>query len=105
VMATPEALEVAESVPQGFPVLLQSVPESDQVTPAFAGSFWIVAVKEIVELTCVVAGAGLGVIATEMGGGGVMMVIVAVPDFVVSALEVAVSVTVLLGAGCASGAV
>jgi hypothetical protein len=43
VMATPEALEAAESVPQAAP--LHPAPESDQVTPLFCASLETVAVK------------------------------------------------------------
>jgi hypothetical protein len=42
-MATPEALEAAESVPQAAP--LHPAPLSDQVTPRFCESFCTVAVR------------------------------------------------------------
>ena len=42
-MAVPEALEVAESVPQAAAV--QPLPVSVQLTPWFCESFWTVAVK------------------------------------------------------------
>jgi len=64
-MATPEALEFAESMPQAAP--LQPVPESAHVTPLFCESFCTVAVNGCVALpaTEAVDGATL----TEIGPG------------------------------------
>ena len=45
----------------------------------------------------------LGLMATEMGGGAAVTVIVDDPDFVVSAMDVALSVTAA-GLGVAAGA-
>jgi hypothetical protein len=72
-----------------------------QVTPLAAGSFVIVAVKVCVPLTA--TDGLLGASATLIGGAAVI-VIVAEANFVVSATEVAVSVTIGV-AGTAAGAV
>ena len=99
VIAAPEALEVADKVPHVAP--LQPVPESVQVTPLFCESFVTVAVKFCVSPVCTL---GLvGATLTEITGAAVT-VIVAVPCFVPSATEVAVSVTVA-GLGTLAGAV
>src|SRR5216684_2287510 len=98
-MATPEALEFAESVPQAAP--LQPVPESAQVTPLFCESFCTVAVNGCVALAA--TEAVVGATLTEIGGGAVT-VIVAAADFVPSLTDVAVRVTVV-GFGTLPGAV
>src|SRR3989442_13774733 len=64
-MATPEALEVAESVPQAAP--LQPVPESAQLTPLFCESFCTVAVNGCVALAATEAVGGATL--TEIGDG------------------------------------
>src|SRR2546428_11937818 len=64
-MATPEALEVAESVPQAAP--LQPVPESAQLTPLFCESFCTVAVNGCVALAATEAVGGATL--TEIGAG------------------------------------
>ncbi len=64
------------------------------VTPAFAESLVTVAVMDAVPFTARDAGAPLT--ETLIAGGGVM-VMVAVPDFVVSVTDVAVIVTLLKG--------
>src|SRR5260370_29077880 len=68
-MATPEALEFAESVPQAAP--LQPVPESVQITPLFCESFCTVAVNGCVVLTATEAvdGATLTEIGPPTAGG------------------------------------
>src|SRR5207253_1810325 len=88
-MATPEALEVAESVPQAAP--LQPVPESAQLTPLFCESFCTVRSEErrVGNASEAVGGATL----TEIGDGAVT-VIVAAADLVPSVTDVAVKVTV-----------
>ena len=98
-MAVPEALEFAESVPQAVP--LQPAPERVQVTPLFCESFCTVAVKlcDCPVCTDALVGDTLTLIA-----GGVVMVIAAAALFVVSATDVAVTVTVA-GLGAAAGAV
>ena len=98
-MATPEALEFAESVPQAAP--LQPVPESAQVTPLLCVSFCRVAVNGCVPLT--VTEAVVGATLTEIGGGAVT-VMVAAEDLVPSLTDVAVRVTVA-GLGTLPGAV
>ena len=85
--------------PQAAPA--QPAPASDQFTPTFEGSLETAAVKTTFAPPWVAA-PGFGVIATEIGAAVTTMVVL--PDFVVSALEVAVIVTVLLGAGIACGA-
>jgi len=62
-----------------------------QVTPLFAGSLDTVAVTLVVSFVCIEAG-GAVVIATEIGGGAVIVTL-AVALFVVSLTEVAVIVT------------
>jgi hypothetical protein len=61
------------------------------VTPAFLLSLVTTVVRLLVVPMVIDAGAA-GLKATEMGGAA--MVMVAVPDFVLSELEVAVTVTV-----------
>ncbi len=67
-IAAPEALELAESVPQEAPV--QPAPESVQVTRLFCASLATVAVKGCAWLVCTFCGVGATV--TEMGGVMVM---------------------------------
>jgi hypothetical protein len=88
------------SVPQLAPE--QPVPESDHVTPLFCESFCNVAVKAAVVDTC--TDVEIGLTPTEIGNGAAVTVIVAVPNFVPSATEVAFIVTVA-GAGTDVGAV
>ncbi len=100
-IATPEVLEAAESVPHAAP--LQPAPERVQFTPLFWESFCRVAVKFEVMPTCTLA--VLGDTVTTIGGGGAgVMLMLAVADFVPSATEVAVTVT-LAGLGTLAGAV
>ena len=87
------------NVPQAAPV--QPTPDSDHVTPLFCVSFCNCAVNGAVNETCTKAEAGRT--ATEIGAGAEVMVIVEEPDFVVSATEVAVKVTVA-GFGAVAGA-
>jgi hypothetical protein len=100
VMEMPDALLLAESVPQVAPV--QPAPVSDQLTPLFCASFVTVAEKGFVPPLAWTF-AEVGRIATLITGGTVM-VIIATADFVASATEVAVRVTVA-GEGTAGGAV
>jgi hypothetical protein len=98
--AAPDALLAADSVPQVGP--LHPVPESDQVTPLFAGSFCTVALK-----LCVPDAATLAEVEeseTETGALGADNVIAVEADFVASARDVAVTVTAA-GVGTAPGAV
>ena len=97
VIATPDALELAESVPQVLP--LHPVPLSVQFTPLFCESFVTVAVKLCVFVTFTLA--DVGAMATEIAGS---TVIVAEKLFVPSATEVAVMLTAA-GEGTAAGAV
>ena len=99
-IAAPEALELLESAPQDAP--LQPVPESVHVTPLFCGSFCTVALKVCVCPT--VTDAPVGATLTVTGGGGAVMVIVALALFVGSVTDVANSVTVA-GLGTVVGAV
>ena len=97
-MGAPDGLEVEESVPQAAP--LQPDPERFQVTPLFCGSFATVAVMVCAcpASTACVCGEMLTVIA------GRVTVIMTLADLVGSAMEVAVSVTVIgfeSGAGAA----
>src|ERR1700745_3680400 len=98
-MAVPEALELAETVPQAAP--LQPEPERGQVTPLFCESFGTVAVKACDWPVCTDALVGdtLMLIA-----GGAVIVIAAAALFVVSVTDVAVMVTVA-GLGAVGGAV
>src|SRR5271163_2956373 len=95
-MATPEALDAAESVPQVLPV--QPAPASVHVTPLFCASLDTVAVKLLVCPTCTVALVG----ATTTETGAVIVMVTALVR-VPSAIEVAVSVTVA-GLGMFAGA-
>ena len=85
-------------VPQAAPE--QPVPESDQVTPLFCESFCSVAAKGEDCDTCTEAEGGFT--ETEIGGG-VVMVMAAVPDLVASVMDVAVRVTDA-GFGAVAGA-
>ena len=87
------------SVPQAAPE--QPLPNTLQLTPLFKESFCTVAVKLADCDTCTDAEAGFTV--TEMGGGGVVMAMVAEADLVLSAIDVACSVTVA-GLGALAGA-
>jgi hypothetical protein len=100
VIGVPDALALADNVPHVAP--LQPVPESFQVTPLFAGSFVTVAVNACIAPACTLAVGGATV--TAIGAGAAVTVIVAEADFVVSATDVAVSVTVG-GVGTFAGAV
>ena len=96
-IGVPEALELAESVPQVLP--LHPAPLNVHVTPLFCPSFETVAVKLCVSPTFTVAVAGAT--ATEIAGA---TVIVAAPLCVASVTDVAVNVTVA-GDGTAAGGV
>jgi len=87
------------NVPQDAPV--QPVPDKLQLTPLFAESFCTVALNPVDCDTCTDEEVGFTV--TEMGGGGAVMVMVAEADLVLSATEVACSVTVA-GLGAVAGA-
>ena len=99
-MGVPEALELFESVPQAAP--LQPEPDRVQVTPLFCGSFCTVAVKACDCPVCTDALAGDTLMLT--GGGGTVMVMVAVAVLVESATDVAAIVTIA-GLGTPVGAV
>jgi hypothetical protein len=99
VIATPEALDAADRVPQVAP--LQPVPARVQATPLFCESFVTVAAKFCVSPVCTLAVVGATLTTTA---GAAVTVIVAVPCLVPSATEVAVSVTVA-GVGTLAGAV
>jgi hypothetical protein len=88
-MGAPEALDVAESVPQPGE---QFAPDcvSVQLAPLLWESFWTVAVKSSIALNCTLIAVGDTLTAT-LG----VTVTVAATFFVVSATEVAVSVTSL----------
>ena len=96
VMATPEALEVAETVPHVAP--LQPAPAKAQVTPLACASFETFAVKLWGCPVCTEVMFGATLTPT-----GAVTVIVAVPVLVPSATEVAVKVTVA-GLGTLTGA-
>jgi len=95
-MAVPEADDNADSVPQATP--LHPAPDNTQVTPLLCASLVTVAVKFCGWLVCTLATVGATLTAT----GGVT-VIVAAELLVLSATEVAVSVTVA-GLGTVEGA-
>jgi len=82
-MGTPEALDMAESVPQLAPGGV-----SGQLTPLLWDSFWTVAVKSCIALNCMLIGVGDTLTAT-LG----VTVIVATWLFALSATEMAVSIT------------
>ncbi len=88
-----------ESVPQVVP--LHPKPESPHVTPLFCGSFCSEAVKPCVPIPACTLGA-LGLTVTLIASGAVI-VMLAAALLVVSATEVAVSVTVA-GLGTVDGA-
>jgi galactokinase len=89
---------VAEKLPH------EELPQvTDHFTPPFALSLLTTAIRLAVALTTSDVG-GVGVRATEIGGGGAVIVIVAEAVFVPSATDVAVTVTVA-GLGTALGAV
>jgi hypothetical protein len=87
------------NVPQATPV--QPVPDIVQVAPLFAESFCTVAVKLVDCDTRTDAEVGFTV--TEIAAGGVVIVTVVLADFVLSAIDVALSVTVA-GLGAVAGA-
>ena len=87
------------SVPQAAP--LQPVPDTVQLTPLFPESFCTVAVKPVDCDTCTDVDVGFTV--TEIGGGGVVMAMIREADLVLSAIDVACSVTVA-GLGAVAGA-
>jgi hypothetical protein len=89
-MAAPEPLEFAESDPQVLAA--HPEPESVQLTPLFCESFCTVAVKLFVPAPAWME-AEFGETVTTMAAEPVS-VIVATTDFVLSATEVAVSMTV-----------
>lgn len=94
-----EVVVTLESAPQAEPE--QPEPESAQVTPLLAESFWTEAVKfDVVEIR---TEADVGLTETEIGGGAAVTVIEAEPDLVASATEVALMVTVG-GVGTVAGA-
>jgi hypothetical protein len=99
VMAAPDALLAAESVPHAAP--LQPVPDNAQVTPLFCESFATVAAKVVAVPT-----ATLALVCDKITVmlGAVVTVIAAAPVFVPSATEVAVNAT-LAGLGTPAGAV
>ena len=94
-----EVVVTLVSVPQVAPE--QPVPESVQLTPLFCVSFCNCAVKFAVCETCTEADGGFT--ATVMAGGAVI-VIATEADLELSAMDVAVSVTVA-GLGTVVGAV
>ena len=87
-------------VPQAAPE--HPDPESDQVTPLFCESFWMVAVKPADWEIWTEAEAGLT--EMEIGGAAEVMVTEAEADLVTSDTEVAVIVTTA-GVGTEDGAV
>jgi hypothetical protein len=101
VIAAPEALLAAESVPQAAP--LHPDPLKVHDTPLFCASFTTVAVNVCVPLplrTLAVVGATV----TLMAAGAGVTVIAATADFVPSAADVAVKATAA-GDGTLAGAV
>jgi hypothetical protein len=100
VMAVPEALVDAESLPQAAP--MQPPPESAQLTPRLCVSLPTVAVKFFVPPGACTP-AEVGDTPTEIAAAPAM-VIVAAADLDTSVTEVAISVTVA-GDGIVAGAV
>jgi hypothetical protein len=101
VMATPEALALADKLPHAAP--LQPAPLKLQLTPLFCVSFCKVAVTLCVCPVCTEAAVGLT--ATEMAAvEDPVIVSAATADFVPSATDVAVAVTAA-GFGTVAGAV
>ncbi len=90
----------AETLPHAAPV--QPAPDSAQLTPLFWLSFVTIALKVVVPLTGIVAVVWERATAIVEAGAAVI-VIVAVADFVPSAIEVALSVT-FAGLGTTAGA-
>ena len=101
-IATPDALEVVDNVPQVAP--LQPVPDSAQVTPLFCASFCTVAVNGCAAPACTLEVMGDTVTTIGVAAGAAVTVIVAGADFVLSVTEVAVNMTVG-GVGRLAGAV
>jgi hypothetical protein len=95
-------LDDGETAPHALPV--QLVPESVQFTPLFAVSFCKLAENIFEELIGTFAVVGLTATEIAVAPDVAASVIVAVPIFVESAIDVAVSVTVG-GFGTAAGAV
>jgi len=87
------------SVPHAAPE--QPLPNTLQLTPLFRESFCTVALNPVDCDTCTNAEVGFAV--TEIGGGGVVMVMIAEADLVLSAIDVACNVTVA-GLGAVAGA-
>jgi hypothetical protein len=101
VIAAPEALAFADRVPQAAP--LHPTPLKVQLTPLFCVSFCKVAVMLCVCPVCTETDVGftaMEIVAVE----DAVMVTVAAADFVPSATDVAVAVTVA-GFGTVAGAV
>jgi len=97
VIGVPDALVAADKLPHV--AALHPEPENDQATPCFEKSLATVAVKGAVAFTGTVAVAGDS--ETEIAGP---IVTVAVADFVLSLIDVAVIVAVA-GVGTVAGAV
>lgn len=99
-IAAPDALEAADSVPQAAPV--HPAPLSVQVTPLFCASCCTVAVRFWVFPACTVELGG--VTLSAMSGAEDITVTCAVSTAVVCACAIAVTVTVA-GEGTVAGAV
>jgi hypothetical protein len=99
VTAAPDALDVGVTAPHVAP--LQPVPDSVQLTPLFAESFATLAVKLVFPPTTTLAAVCDRLIV--IASGIAVIVIPAVPTFVPSATEVAVSTTTA-GLGTLPGA-
>ena len=97
-MAAPEALVGAESVPHAP----GSQWERDQDTPLFCGSLATLAVRLCVCASWIVVDAGETL--TLMAAAGTVMAMAAEADYAASAMEVAVTMTEV-GAGTCDGAV
>ena len=91
--AAPDAVELEDRVPHVAAVQAADPDDSVQVTPSLLLSLVTVAVN--VNVLPAGTEAVVGVIATTMGTGAAVTVMVATADFVVSATDVAVSVTVV----------
>ena len=100
-IAVPDALEVADSVPQVAPE--HPVPVSVQVTPLFSASFCTVAVMVWVWPVCTDTATGF-TDTTIAGGAALVTVNVVTAVLVTSATDLAVSVTAA-GVGALAGAV
>jgi hypothetical protein len=102
VIAAPEALEVADRMPQVVP--LQPAPFNVQLTPLFCASFCTVALKACVCPAWTDAAGGVTATAIAGGGAALVSVIVATAVLELSATDVAVAVTDA-GEGTFAGAV